>query len=173
MKSENLAEPVVCIIIEREDRNGERKFLIQTRWKPKTDPRYTGVYEIPGGKIRANETLEQAVRREALEETGMEVEIKAESFKKSYPYTINRTESYAFHPLVCSQEIGDHPYIGFFVVCKRKKTVTSLKGHEAVQQRWVTRNELLELIHKKKILPINAPGLSEYLSYIDVGHKLR
>jgi ADP-ribose pyrophosphatase YjhB (NUDIX family) len=50
--------------------NGERLALIR---KPHFE---AGVWRPPGGGIRAGEDFEEGVRREALEETGLEVELQ-------------------------------------------------------------------------------------------------
>ena len=163
MCRETIAVPVVCVIIQRRNKRGETEFLIQSRWKPEADPKYTGIFEIPGGKIKGNETLEEAARREALEETGIEVEVVSGCNQRMAIYEFDSTQSYAFSPLVCTKEIGDHPYIGFFVVSKVKRIVRPPPTKEASQHRWVTKGELLNLISERKIFPIDAPGLLEYL----------
>ena len=64
--------PIVSAIIERE-RDGEIEVLVQTRWKPDQDPLYSGTLEIPAGTIGKHENVYDALRREVLEETGLEV----------------------------------------------------------------------------------------------------
>jgi ADP-ribose pyrophosphatase YjhB (NUDIX family) len=50
--------------------NGERLALIR---KPQFEP---GIWRPPGGGIKAGEDFEEGVRREALEETGLRVELQ-------------------------------------------------------------------------------------------------
>ncbi|MCC7140720.1 MAG: NUDIX domain-containing protein [Candidatus Eisenbacteria bacterium] len=51
--------------------DGAGRLLLQRRRK---DDRYLGFWELPGGRVRAGETLLAAARRELLEETGLELE---------------------------------------------------------------------------------------------------
>jgi hypothetical protein len=51
---EALTIPFVGAIIERVGEDGETEILIQTREK-KSDPKFSGTMEIPGGKFRAGE----------------------------------------------------------------------------------------------------------------------
>lgn len=46
-------------------------FLLTSRPKGKV---YEGYWEFPGGKLEANETVEQALRRELIEEIGITIE---------------------------------------------------------------------------------------------------
>ena len=55
MNGEFLYIPFVGAIIERVV-GGEKQVLVQTREK-KSDPKYSGSLEIPGGKFRANEDV--------------------------------------------------------------------------------------------------------------------
>ena len=56
----------VSAIIERE-RNGEIEVLVQTRWKPHSDPVYSGTLEIPAGGIKRYENVYDAITREVFE----------------------------------------------------------------------------------------------------------
>jgi ADP-ribose pyrophosphatase YjhB (NUDIX family) len=55
--------PAVSVAVVRDDR-----VLLVRRARPPSQ----GLYAFPGGKVEAGETLEQAARRELLEETGLE-----------------------------------------------------------------------------------------------------
>jgi 8-oxo-dGTP diphosphatase len=59
----------VDIIIEMVDRPGRPIVLIERRYPPPG-------WALPGGFVDVGETLETAARREALEETALEVELK-------------------------------------------------------------------------------------------------
>ena len=64
--------PIVSAIIERK-REGEVEVLVQTRWKPGKDSKYSGTLEIPAGTIELHENVYDALRREVYEETGLRV----------------------------------------------------------------------------------------------------
>ncbi len=48
--------PIVLAIIEREH-EGETEILVQTRWKPDKDPKYSGALEMPAGTLEKYETV--------------------------------------------------------------------------------------------------------------------
>ncbi len=50
----------------------DNKFLILKRGD--NEDSYPGIWELPSGKVEFGETLEQAVRREVREETGLEID---------------------------------------------------------------------------------------------------
>nr|WP_228512592.1 NUDIX domain-containing protein [Clavibacter sp. VKM Ac-2872] len=54
-------------------RDGVKAVLIQRRWKPVSDPLNSGRWELPGGKWRAWESAHECLRREVLEESGIEL----------------------------------------------------------------------------------------------------
>jgi mutator protein MutT len=105
--------PVTAAIIRRED-----KVLIAKRKKA-----FMGSpWEFPGGKVEKNETLRECLKRELLEELGIEVEIGA--FLCSYKHILNCQSAinlYAFEVTHISGEF-------------------QLRDHEEIQ--WVTLEEM-------------------------------
>nr|WP_315197158.1 NUDIX domain-containing protein [uncultured Aquabacterium sp.] len=64
----------VGVLIERGERGEsgqEGRFLLTSRPEGKV---YAGHWEFPGGKLEAGETVEQALRRELIEELGITIE---------------------------------------------------------------------------------------------------
>ncbi len=82
---------VVAGIIWHKD--GER-FLIAQR---PLDGLLGGLWEFPGGKQEAGETLEQALVREIIEELAMEIEVDQFQTKVKHAYTHFRITLHAFH----------------------------------------------------------------------------
>ncbi len=92
--------------------------------------RSTGKYFFPGGAVEMGETLTDALNREVLEETGIEVEIeKFLTFK----------EKFFYHDLL--DEAYQHYYC--FYICK-PKTFDLLKaeGENIEKPRWVDLNSV-------------------------------
>jgi ADP-ribose pyrophosphatase YjhB (NUDIX family) len=59
--------PVVAGVVIRK---GETFLLVE-----ETDPPHGGLWSLPGGRVEPGESIEQAARREAREETGFEVRL--------------------------------------------------------------------------------------------------
>ena len=76
MIKEKSEAPVIFVagILERIDCN-LKKVLFQTRWKPKTSPMYSGMLEIPGGRVNDYENIFDALQREVREECGLKIKI--------------------------------------------------------------------------------------------------
>ncbi len=108
---------VVSVLIEREG-----KVLLVKRKEGKSFP---GLWGLPNGKVRLGETLEEAARREAKEETGLSVEILE-------PYLITQE----FH--------DDHHHIVF--AFKGKVIEGELRaGSDAKEVRWFSKEEISRL----------------------------
>ena len=60
----------VGVLIERDAQGGEGRFLLTSRPAGKV---YAGYWEFPGGKLEADESVDQALRRELREELGITI----------------------------------------------------------------------------------------------------
>ncbi|MBA4110248.1 MAG: 8-oxo-dGTP diphosphatase MutT [Leptothrix sp. (in: Bacteria)] len=63
-------EVAVGVLIERDAAGRETRFLMTSRPPGKV---YEGHWEFPGGKVEQGETIEQALRRELVEELGITI----------------------------------------------------------------------------------------------------
>ncbi len=90
-----------------------------------------GEWSIPGGVLEVGETMRQGAAREALEETGLEVEVGEvlEVFDRILPDADGRTE---FH------------YVLIDFLCRRKSG-QARAGGDASAVRWVGESELAGL----------------------------
>lgn len=159
--------PVVCPIIERRNDQNSIEVLIQTRTNPK-DQKYYGVIEIPGGKIRSSETITDALKREVKEECGLDVEPIVQ--QSNYQYKIQGSAANIFEVFTIADEVGDHSYIGLFIRCH--VTGGTLRPTiEGIDQKWASINLLEKLLHEKRVLPINAPGLLKYIEEANQSEK--
>jgi 8-oxo-dGTP diphosphatase len=99
-------------------------------------------WELPGGKVEANETAEQCLVREVKEELNIEIEIIEELAPNTHAY-----------PSITIKLI---PFI-----CKHIKGEITLKEH--INFKWLNTNELLDLDWADADIPI----LNHYLNYLN------
>lgn len=79
----------------------DHKFLVEKRRLDDTDP---GFIELPGGHVEKGETLEQALRREILEELGLT--IREMSFMFAGNHTASDGEKQRVHYFLVSEWEG-------------------------------------------------------------------
>lgn len=63
------------------------------------------LWDLPGGKVEENESLREAVKREAKEESGLDVELENEHFF-IYHYPNGKIDIYAFRVKLISGKIS-------------------------------------------------------------------
>ena len=106
---------VVAAVIENADR-----FLV-TRRQPGTH--LAGMWEFPGGKIESGETHEAALRRELVEELGIEAKVGVCLHRTEHAYPDRHVE---LHFYSCDLKGAPRPALG-------------------QEMRWVPREELRSL----------------------------
>ena len=137
---EALAIPFVGAIIENES----QEILVQTRNK-KSDPKFSGTMEIPGGKIRAGESIYETLRREVLEESGVEITsvIDENDFKHNFS---NGMSSDLFSPF-CVTQSPEGPFIGLVFRCKATGEPAK-ETNETKNCQWIKLTELKNIINQ-------------------------
>ena len=100
-----------------------------------------GLWEFPGGKIEAGESLADGLRRELQEELGTEVEIGEEVFSVTHHYPERSVELH-------------------FLACTFLNAPVPLLGQE---MRWVPREELRSLEFP--------PADEELIRVLESGHE--
>jgi 8-oxo-dGTP pyrophosphatase MutT (NUDIX family) len=158
-RSETHPIPVVCIIVERLNKKGERKILIQQRPKLKKSVAYPGVWELPQGKVRAGESIEAAACRELEEETKLSV-VSIGSEHEIKGIKILQSSLLTFLPTITVLD-REHNYIGFGIVVTCKQG-SPRKTAEASFHKWIDRTEAVRLIRNDRLFPLNVPVIQKY-----------
>jgi 8-oxo-dGTP pyrophosphatase MutT (NUDIX family) len=141
IRGEKLYIPFVGAIVERR-LAGKLQVLIQTRVKS-SDIEHDGTLEIPGGKMRAFESIFDAVRREVKEETGLDVtSIMGEDWKVDYP---NGEDTSTLIEPFCVTQMQTGPFIGIIFRCTATGEL-AVATDEARDIRWVDIDKLRQLI---------------------------
>lgn len=157
---EKFSVPYVAAIIERK-RDGKTEILMQRRSKPSYDPKYTGAYEIPAGRIREFESVFDALRREVKEETGLNLsKIGGRKLNES---VTKGDRTFAFIPFCCAQLVkGPHPYIGFYFTCEAYGKIR--RSRESARHEWIAADRLeLMLKDRKNFYILHVAALKIYL----------
>ena len=159
---EKFSIPTVAFIVERENPGtGKTEVLVQKRFKPESDPKYTGFYELPAGKIREFEDIRKTAQRELKEETGLD--IKSIEMINTETFEHRGDKSFAFIPFCCEQMVkGPYPYVGFVFIVRAKGNLK--ETGEAREARWADLKELRELIERGEFHPYHVGAVKMYLN---------
>lgn len=157
--------PIVVAIIERE-RDGEIEVLVQTRWKPDRDPKYSGALEIPAGGIGPFENIYDALKREVFEETGLRV-IGYKPEIQTQAQVQRGDKAFAFVPFCCLQETRGKPRIGFVFVCVVEDAEPVPAPREVRDIKWIKQSALRKIFEEtpEKIFTFQLGALDYYLNY--------
>ena len=114
---------------------------------------FEGCYVVPGGGIEEGETKEQGLRREMLEETGIDIAgrsvVQVNLFEGSHPKTLRGTNE---------RVMVDMTFNDFRVDLDEKAAdVTVVAGDDWSSPRWFTSDEL----QKEKIADFTAVTLKK------------
>jgi len=155
--------PIVSAIIERE-RDGELEILVQTRWKPDKDPKYSGALEIPAGTLEKYENVYDALAREVFEETGLQV-IGFRPDVRTKIYAQRDDEAFAFLPFCCQQQTKGKQRVGFVFICTVDEKQPVANTDEAKNARWMKRSELKKLLEQmpEQVFTFQLGALDYYL----------
>lgn len=159
---ESFAVPGAGGIIEKIE-NNVPYIMIQERFK-KENPQENGLIEIPAGKIRAFENIYDCLRREIKEETGLDV-IEIEGEQYSQICESNGYKIINYTPFSSTQNLlGAYPIMVQVFICKVSGDLND-ESDEARNFRWITLNELKELLEKEPgiFYPMHIITLKKYL----------
>lgn len=105
---------------------------------------WTKFKALPGGGVEEGETLEQAMKRECLEEAGCHIEIKKE---------IGFSDEYR-------AKRGWHMNVHFFVgkvVGEKGKPITTQEDERGMEAEWFTVDEAISILEEQiRTIPIDA-----------------
>jgi len=112
-----------------------------------------------GGHIEVNETLDDAIKREFLEEVGIEIELP-----QTNPIESTRVKQLAtpFHSNL--HNVKDHNHSCFYYLCTAKNPTVRI-NHEVKAYRWFTKGDLSETIVPSDVRSQAMKALEIYNSF--------
>jgi len=166
----SMSIPVVSAILFKKEDN-ELRVFIQTRWKPKASPTYSGMLEIPAGGIDSYENVYNALKREVKEETNLDIIKIIGDYQSELENPKQGDKAFVFKPFICQQVFETNnglPWIGFVFLCEVKGEAI-INKKEAKDPRWVSAAELKDILknHPDNIFPLQLPVLKYFVKNFD------
>jgi len=140
--------PVISNLVQKKGKK-EIELLLQTRYKPSTDPKNTGKLEIPSGLIRKYELAQDAAVRETKEETGIISEISKDQKIVHYVTQKNGDIIATYKPFYCHQQLKKgRAYISIAFISNYVSGELNEAFRETKNPKWLSLSE----INRKKYL---------------------
>lgn len=170
MQPNSESKTIVSAIVEKTE-NDTRYIYLQTRWKPKSSPTYSGLFEIPAGGVDGYEDVIVALKREVKEETGFDILRIIDDLNESRYKNKSGDESSTFQPFICQQMLSSNkglPWIGFVFRCEVSGKL-NVNREEAKDPQWVTIEQLKILLKSPELFfPLQYPVLTYYVKVVSV-----
>lgn len=161
------AIPFCGAIIEREH-DGEKEVLMQTRWKPHTDPVYSGTLEFPAGTLdKPFEDVHDTVAREIKEECGLTLKVIKQDNRTPLLNSREDDSIFGFRPYCCTQQLRNgKPWIGFIFLCEVEPGEPIAQLSEAKDAKWMKVSEVRELYEKspERLFGLEIPAWHYYFA---------
>lgn len=165
--NESNAYPYVGGIIQRQH-EGRTQLLIQTRWKPEGDPKYSGTFEFPAGVLDGGfENIYDVLAREIKEETNLTLKAVIDDSRTEVMRPQGDDASFAFRPFCCTQQlVGGLPWVGFVFLCEVEDGAPVGQKEEVRDPRWVDADEVRGLVEKspEKFFTLELPAWKYYFA---------
>lgn len=158
-------------IIVREH-NNQKEIVVQLR-KREGNPE---CFELPGGRIEEYESITEALKREVLEETGLNVT----SIKNEHEQVFTKSEASLFKmqcikPYAAYQTLsGPVDSFGIYFLCEAEGEFLK-KGDDTENAHWASIAEIQAYVKDNKFSDIDKPAIIMYLNefvmplqYLDV-----
>lgn len=117
-----MSEPLLRVAVKAIIRNDKGQVLVLREAATYKDGTRPGQYRVPGGRLEAGEYFMDALHREVMEETGLEVAVGQPVHVDEWRPTIHGTV----------QQI-----VGIFFLCTLKSQAKPRLGDEHDEARWI------------------------------------
>lgn len=148
------------------EHDGKKEVLLQTRWKPASDPLYSGTLEFAAGQLdKPYENIFDATAREIQEETGLTLKsVVGEDRTKIYSPK-GSDASFAFRPFCCTQQLKDgRPWIGFIFIVEVEDGEPKAQLSETKDVHWMLASEVQDIFehHPETLFGLELPAWEYY-----------